>query len=70
MGMKLEAIREDRTRGGRSTYQCSYTLPPGITGQLPEVRGYLDIYTIYTIYTIYSIYSMYLPRCRRCCRRS
>lgn len=25
MGMKLEAIREDRTRGGRSTYQCSYT---------------------------------------------
>jgi len=30
MGMKLEAIREDRTRGGRSTYQCSYTLPPGI----------------------------------------
>lgn len=29
-GMKLEAIREDRTRGGRSTYQCSYTLPAGI----------------------------------------
>ncbi|KAG5307137.1 FTF1B protein, partial [Acromyrmex insinuator] len=27
MGMKLEAIREDRTRGGRSTYQCTYTLP-------------------------------------------
>lgn len=26
-GMKLEAIREDRTRGGRSTYQCSYTIP-------------------------------------------
>ncbi|GAB0099398.1 Nuclear hormone receptor FTZ-F1 beta [Sergentomyia squamirostris] len=26
-GMKLEAIREDRTRGGRSTYQCSFTLP-------------------------------------------
>ncbi|KAJ0180962.1 hypothetical protein K1T71_003047 [Dendrolimus kikuchii] len=25
-GMKLEAIREDRTRGGRSTYHCSYTL--------------------------------------------
>jgi nuclear receptor subfamily 5 group A protein 3 len=25
--MKLEAIREDRTRGGRSTYSCSYTLP-------------------------------------------
>lgn len=25
--MKLEAIREDRTRGGRSTYQCSYTVP-------------------------------------------
>ncbi|XP_015787067.1 nuclear hormone receptor FTZ-F1 beta isoform X1 [Tetranychus urticae] len=28
MGMKLEAIREDRTRGGRSTYQCTYTLSP------------------------------------------
>lgn len=27
-GMKLEAIREDRTRGGRSTYQCSYAFPP------------------------------------------
>ena len=25
------AIREDRTRGGRSTYQCSYTLPAGLT---------------------------------------
>lgn len=24
---KFSAIREDRTRGGRSTYQCSYTLP-------------------------------------------
>ena len=24
------AIREDRTRGGRSTYQCSYTLPSNI----------------------------------------
>ena len=23
MGMKLEAIREDRTRGGRSTYQVA-----------------------------------------------
>ena len=33
MGMKLEAIREDRTRGGRSTYQCSYTIPPGLGGQ-------------------------------------
>merc|ERR1712223_370903 len=32
-GMKLEAIREDRTRGGRSTYQCSYTLPASITSQ-------------------------------------
>ncbi|CAG9815815.1 unnamed protein product [Phaedon cochleariae] len=31
-GMKLEAIREDRTRGGRSTYQCSYSLPPSLTG--------------------------------------
>ncbi|XP_053208362.1 LOW QUALITY PROTEIN: nuclear hormone receptor FTZ-F1 beta-like [Panonychus citri] len=28
MGMKLEAIREDRTRGGRSTYQCTYTISP------------------------------------------
>lgn len=34
MGMKLEAIREDRTRGGRSTYQCSYTLPAGIANSL------------------------------------
>uniref|UniRef100_A0A182HG72 Nuclear hormone receptor FTZ-F1 beta n=1 Tax=Anopheles arabiensis TaxID=7173 RepID=A0A182HG72_ANOAR len=31
-GMKLEAIREDRTRGGRSTYQCSYTLPGPMGG--------------------------------------
>ena len=30
MGMKLEAIREDRTRGGRSTYNCSYTIPAGL----------------------------------------
>lgn len=29
-GMKLEAIREDRTRGGRSTYQCSYILPSSL----------------------------------------
>lgn len=26
------AIREDRTRGGRSTYQCSYALPPSLAG--------------------------------------
>lgn len=26
----LVAIREDRTRGGRSTYQCSYTLPANL----------------------------------------
>ena len=26
------AIREDRTRGGRSTYACSYALPPTSTG--------------------------------------
>lgn len=32
MGMKLEAIREDRTRGGRSTYQCTYTLPANLVG--------------------------------------
>ncbi|EDW57862.1 uncharacterized protein Dvir_GJ18326, isoform A [Drosophila virilis] len=33
-GMKLEAIREDRTRGGRSTYQCSYTLPNSMLSPL------------------------------------
>ncbi|XP_037957278.1 nuclear hormone receptor FTZ-F1 beta [Teleopsis dalmanni] len=33
-GMKLEAIREDRTRGGRSTYQCSYTLPSSMLSPL------------------------------------
>lgn len=27
MGMKLEAIRVDRTRGGRSTYPFTYTIP-------------------------------------------
>ncbi|CAL8074613.1 unnamed protein product [Orchesella dallaii] len=32
VGMKLEAIREDRTRGGRSTYACSYALPPTSSG--------------------------------------
>ncbi|XP_030756069.1 nuclear hormone receptor FTZ-F1 beta [Sitophilus oryzae] len=37
-GMKLEAIREDRTRGGRSTYQCSYSLPPSLTTQT-ELRA-------------------------------
>ncbi|XP_065094584.1 nuclear hormone receptor FTZ-F1 beta isoform X3 [Ochlerotatus camptorhynchus] len=36
-GMKLEAIREDRTRGGRSTYQCSYTLPGTILS--PSLAG-------------------------------
>ena len=37
--MKLEAIREDRTRGGRSTYQCSYTLSPQSLSEarLPEM---------------------------------
>lgn len=45
MGMKLEAIREDRTRGGRSTYQCSYTIPAGLGGHaslppgIPEHRA-------------------------------
>ena len=29
--MLILAIREDRTRGGRSTYQCSYTLPANLT---------------------------------------
>jgi len=44
MGMKLEAIREDRTRGGRSTYQCSYTIPAGLSAHaslppgIPEYR--------------------------------
>ncbi|KAJ8932909.1 hypothetical protein NQ318_002859 [Aromia moschata] len=37
-GMKLEAIREDRTRGGRSTYQCSYSLPPPLTNHA-ELRA-------------------------------
>ncbi|KAF7266047.1 nuclear hormone receptor FTZ-F1 beta [Rhynchophorus ferrugineus] len=37
-GMKLEAIREDRTRGGRSTYQCSYSLPPSLATQA-ELRA-------------------------------
>nr|XP_023023818.1 nuclear hormone receptor FTZ-F1 beta-like [Leptinotarsa decemlineata] len=37
-GMKLEAIREDRTRGGRSTYQCSYSLPPSLTNHA-ELRA-------------------------------
>lgn len=37
-GMKLEAIREDRTRGGRSTYQCSYTLPASLMAH-PELRA-------------------------------
>lgn len=35
MGMKLEAIREDRTRGGRSTYQCTYTLPSNLVSSGP-----------------------------------
>ena len=37
LSMFLLAIREDRTRGGRSTYQCSYTLPNTIpqSGPLP-----------------------------------
>lgn len=43
MGMKLEAIREDRTRGGRSTYQISYTLPAGLVppdgGSTPPSGG-------------------------------
>lgn len=39
MGMKLEAIREDRTRGGRSTYQCTYTLPPNILGSPASLSG-------------------------------
>lgn len=43
-GMKLEAIREDRTRGGRSTYQCSYTLPGTMLS--PSINSdYSSIYT-------------------------
>lgn len=34
----IEAIREDRTRGGRSTYQCSYSLPPSLTNHA-ELRA-------------------------------
>ena len=44
MGMKLEAIREDRTRGGRSTYQCSYTIPQGaVAGPNSLPPGVSDI---------------------------
>lgn len=39
MGMKLEAIREDRTRGGRSTYQCTYTLPASLVGSPAGMSG-------------------------------
>ncbi|XP_042876233.1 nuclear hormone receptor FTZ-F1 beta-like isoform X3 [Penaeus japonicus] len=39
MGMKLEAIREDRTRGGRSTYQCApYPLPPSLVTPQPSTH--------------------------------
>lgn len=38
-GMKLEAIREDRTRGGRSTYQCSYSLPPSMLSMTQSGGG-------------------------------
>lgn len=38
-GMKLEAIREDRTRGGRSTYQCTYAVPSGSSGTPTGVAG-------------------------------
>lgn len=37
--MKLEAIREDRTRGGRSTYQCTYTLPASLVGSPAGMSG-------------------------------
>lgn len=32
------AIREDRTRGGRSTYQCSYSIPPSLVNH-SELRA-------------------------------
>ena len=31
----IPAIREDRTRGGRSTYQCTYTVPQSLAGGAP-----------------------------------
>lgn len=34
----LAAIREDRTRGGRSTYQCSYTLPASLMSAADSPR--------------------------------
>ncbi|XP_068240807.1 nuclear hormone receptor FTZ-F1 beta-like [Palaemon carinicauda] len=41
MGMKLEAIREDRTRGGRSTYTTGpYPLPPAVL--LPTTSHHFD----------------------------
>lgn len=42
MGMKLEAIREDRTRGGRSTYQCTYTLPANLVGTSTMTGGIIS----------------------------
>lgn len=33
------AIREDRTRGGRSTYQCSYTLPASSLSHHPSMSS-------------------------------
>ena len=36
------AIREDRTRGGRSTYQCSYTLPAGVASGGPLSNGAIN----------------------------
>ncbi|EZA59860.1 Nuclear hormone receptor FTZ-F1 beta [Ooceraea biroi] len=42
MGMKLEAIREDRTRGGRSTYQCTYTLPANLVGSPAAATAAVD----------------------------
>ncbi|XP_058988134.1 nuclear hormone receptor FTZ-F1 beta [Musca domestica] len=49
-GMKLEAIREDRTRGGRSTYQCSYTLPNSIMSPLlsPEQQHQSTVQNLLT----------------------
>ena len=33
------AIREDRTRGGRSTYQCTYQVPPALVAPSPTGGG-------------------------------
>ena len=43
--LSIIAIREDRTRGGRSTYQCSYTLPAGVASGGPLSNGAINLGT-------------------------